>query len=434
MSHLPVDARAILHYLNELGFRNISAEQLKEFLKDLRKLIKYEERMGVNAHQDDYYESLFRRTTASFRAKHNKENLRHGREVPLRNNSDDNLPTTSKQARQRRQKVLQEKNKSSNETSTSTDDSSLIAIGRQEHVSKPTQTASIRSTVEQIVAEILEEKFSNSQVHKHNCQKKTAAATNDFFMDPNALRAIVQDLVNKALKDKLYGPQETCPTKPLPSLIEDIVNEKLKEHLSKIKHTNDQNKTTHNLDNLSREIHEKLNLTNSENIGKPIDSQALMAELLSDSSPAKNRISSLRKQKSPVNRCHIPEWENLSGDKATTGITRLARSKPNQKLPEWQVETEGKSKTRAKSAQRSCSPVSTCGGRSSGRSRVSKTTSVLIRRSSSQGRARKPNNADPVALYQYYKNEWDYFRKHIPGETNHNRLRWHVRQRFLDPE
>lgn len=33
MSHLPLDARAILHYLNELGYRNISAEQLKEFLK-----------------------------------------------------------------------------------------------------------------------------------------------------------------------------------------------------------------------------------------------------------------------------------------------------------------------------------------------------------------------------------------------------------------
>lgn len=33
MSHLPLDARAILHHLNELGYRNISAEQLREFLK-----------------------------------------------------------------------------------------------------------------------------------------------------------------------------------------------------------------------------------------------------------------------------------------------------------------------------------------------------------------------------------------------------------------
>lgn len=33
MSHLPLDARAILQHLNELGYRNITAEQLREFLK-----------------------------------------------------------------------------------------------------------------------------------------------------------------------------------------------------------------------------------------------------------------------------------------------------------------------------------------------------------------------------------------------------------------
>uniref|UniRef100_A0A1A9Z7Z7 DBF4-type domain-containing protein n=1 Tax=Glossina pallidipes TaxID=7398 RepID=A0A1A9Z7Z7_GLOPL len=36
MSHLTLDARAILHYLNELGYRNISAVQLKEFLKGMQ--------------------------------------------------------------------------------------------------------------------------------------------------------------------------------------------------------------------------------------------------------------------------------------------------------------------------------------------------------------------------------------------------------------
>ncbi|XP_055851489.1 uncharacterized protein LOC129915815 isoform X2 [Episyrphus balteatus] len=69
MSHLPLDARAILEYLNELGYRNITAAQLKEFIKDLRKLIKYEESMGVNVHQRDYFDNLYRKTTASFRAK-----------------------------------------------------------------------------------------------------------------------------------------------------------------------------------------------------------------------------------------------------------------------------------------------------------------------------------------------------------------------------
>ncbi|KAL9922943.1 hyls1 centriolar and ciliogenesis associated [Glossina fuscipes fuscipes] len=73
MSHLTLDARAILHYLNELGYRNISAVQLKEFLKDLRKLIKYEEHMAINALQDDYFENLHRQTTASYRAKIQKE-------------------------------------------------------------------------------------------------------------------------------------------------------------------------------------------------------------------------------------------------------------------------------------------------------------------------------------------------------------------------
>ncbi|XP_073820592.1 hyls1 centriolar and ciliogenesis associated [Musca autumnalis] len=429
MSHLPVDARAILHYLNELGYRNISAEQLKEFLKDLRKLIKYEERMGVNAHQDDYYESLFRRTTASFRAKHNKENVPSGRQAKC---LKDDVPTTSKQARQR--SILQENNASTSYTNTSTDNSSLIEMKTQEVASKPTQTSSIRSTVEDIVAQILEEKFSKSTSCKKASPKGDKSATvNGSFMDPVTLKTIIQDLVNKTIKDKLYGHNEPASTKPLTSLIEDIVNEKLKEHLPHMKHTSNNSKNGDNVGNLSQELLQKLNLTNENstetNKRKTLDSQALMADLLADHSSGKNQNP---KQLSPSSRSYTPEWENLSGEKTVTGITRLPRSK--SKLPEWQSETDGKSKTRTKSAQRPSSPVSSCGGRSSSRSRVPKTTSVLIPRSSSHGRSRKPNNADPVALYQYYKNEWDHFRKHIPGETNHNRLRWHVRQRFLDPE
>ncbi|XP_070133801.1 serine/arginine-rich splicing factor 4 [Drosophila bipectinata] len=83
MSHLPLDARAILQHLNELGYRNISAEQLREFLKDLRKLIKYEERLAENAKEDNF-SSLHKRSTASSRAKlsgdgdKNKENTAPG--------------------------------------------------------------------------------------------------------------------------------------------------------------------------------------------------------------------------------------------------------------------------------------------------------------------------------------------------------------------
>ncbi|KRF81614.1 uncharacterized protein Dvir_GJ17458, isoform C [Drosophila virilis] len=77
MSHLPLDARAILQHLNELGYRNISAEQLREFLKDLRRLIKYEERLATNS-KEDYFSSLHKRDTISSRAKmgdREKENV-----------------------------------------------------------------------------------------------------------------------------------------------------------------------------------------------------------------------------------------------------------------------------------------------------------------------------------------------------------------------
>ncbi|KAH8266623.1 hypothetical protein KR018_003819, partial [Drosophila ironensis] len=70
MSHLPLDARAILQHLNDLGYRNISAEQLREFLKDLRKLIKHEERLAENPGQANL-SSLHKRSTASSRAKLN---------------------------------------------------------------------------------------------------------------------------------------------------------------------------------------------------------------------------------------------------------------------------------------------------------------------------------------------------------------------------
>ncbi|XP_002132828.2 uncharacterized protein Hyls1 [Drosophila pseudoobscura] len=73
MSHLPLDARAILQHLNDLGYRNISAEQLREFLKDLRKLIKYEERLAEGP-KDDNFSRLHKRGTVSSRAKLGGEN------------------------------------------------------------------------------------------------------------------------------------------------------------------------------------------------------------------------------------------------------------------------------------------------------------------------------------------------------------------------
>lgn len=55
----------------------------------------------------------------------------------------------------------------------------------------------------------------------------------------------------------------------------------------------------------------------------------------------------------------------------------------------------------------------------------------LVPRNAFPSRMRKPNKSDPVALYQYYRSEWNHFRKQIPGENSHYDLRWNVRQRLM---
>lgn len=411
--------------------------------------------MGVNTHQDDYYESLFRRTTASFRAKHDKENVpKTASEHHKRGGA-----TSKRASSQGRQQVLQQSNHLNYDTSTS--DTSIERSRPTRKVANPLQkpektqsttTTSMRSIVEEIVAQILQEKFSTSQTKKTQTELSSVESS-VTFMDPTAMKAVVQDLVNKIIKDKLYGqsgsPQGSC-AKPLKSIIEDIVNEKIKEHFFKLAQTPDQ--IGNGLANLNQELQQKLNISkervHSANSSKTIDSQALMAELLaSDEGKSMNNrpsSSAAAKQQSPKN-------PSQSSD-GVSGIKRLHRS-PG-KLPEWQA-TDEKSQLPSTSGQKARSPTVSSSGRSSSRSHAAKGVGVLskrsirfrsylaiiltylyflVPRSTSLGRARKPNKSDPVALYQYYKNEWDYFRKQIPGETNHSRLRWHVRQRFLDPE
>lgn len=41
-----IDAKEVLIYLNQLGYKNVDATQLKNFIKDLKKLIKYQERIS----------------------------------------------------------------------------------------------------------------------------------------------------------------------------------------------------------------------------------------------------------------------------------------------------------------------------------------------------------------------------------------------------
>ncbi|XP_022902515.2 centriolar and ciliogenesis-associated protein HYLS1 [Onthophagus taurus] len=45
---IPIDSREVYEYLQELGYENISSKQLKEFVHDLKKLIKYEEKKKRN--------------------------------------------------------------------------------------------------------------------------------------------------------------------------------------------------------------------------------------------------------------------------------------------------------------------------------------------------------------------------------------------------
>lgn len=331
--------------------------------------------MGVNTHQDDYYESLFRRTTASFRAKHDKEN------VPKTASDHHKRGATSKRASiQGRQQVLQESNHLNYDTSTS--DTSIerrptrkVANPLQKP-EKPqsTTTTSMRSIVEEIVAQILQEKFSTSQTKKTQTER-SSVESGVTFMDPTAMKAVVQDLVNKIIKNKLYGqsdsPQGSC-AKPLKSIIEDIVNEKIKEHFFKLAQTPDQ--TRNGLANLNQELQQKLNISkerlHSANSSKTIDSQALMAELLAsdEGKSLNNRPSSsaAAKQQSPKN-------PSQSSD-GVSGIKRLHRSAG--KLPEWQA-TDEKSQLPSTSGQKARSPTVSSSGRSSARSHAAKGIGVL---------------------------------------------------------
>uniref|UniRef100_A0A1B0FPN5 Uncharacterized protein n=1 Tax=Glossina morsitans morsitans TaxID=37546 RepID=A0A1B0FPN5_GLOMM len=105
-----------------------------------------------------------------------------------------------------------------------------------------------------------------------------------------------------------------------------------------------------------------------------------------------------------------------SGSSGTpTGIRRSVRSAAQ--LTKWEPAVRKKGGQEQNQKQlRSRSPSCSSSGLSL-RTR-SRSRSVLGSRSSSTTRLRKLANADPVALYQYYKNEWNYFRQQIPGETS----------------
>ncbi|XP_058120855.1 uncharacterized protein LOC131287194 [Anopheles ziemanni] len=75
---MTLDAREILNHLNHLGYRNITAEQLKEFQKDLNKLIKFDTRLNTTDDQrstdettptESVFDRLHSEKTISYKAK-----------------------------------------------------------------------------------------------------------------------------------------------------------------------------------------------------------------------------------------------------------------------------------------------------------------------------------------------------------------------------
>uniref|UniRef100_A0A6E8VVG9 HYLS1_C domain-containing protein n=1 Tax=Anopheles coluzzii TaxID=1518534 RepID=A0A6E8VVG9_ANOCL len=87
-----MDAKEILNHLNHLGYRNITAAQLKEFQKDLKKLIRYDakpysqldrENVENNTEQGSVFERLHTETTASYQAKMAKSSKHSQRAAPI---------------------------------------------------------------------------------------------------------------------------------------------------------------------------------------------------------------------------------------------------------------------------------------------------------------------------------------------------------------
>ncbi|KAL1488509.1 hypothetical protein ABEB36_014975 [Hypothenemus hampei] len=60
-----IDPREVLGYLNELGYKNITAQQLKDFIKDLQKIIKYETRYGDSINEASFHQLGYQKNNFS---------------------------------------------------------------------------------------------------------------------------------------------------------------------------------------------------------------------------------------------------------------------------------------------------------------------------------------------------------------------------------
>ncbi|KRF98751.1 uncharacterized protein Dwil_GK24327 [Drosophila willistoni] len=67
-------------------------------------------------------------------------------------------------------------------------------------------------------------------------------------------------------------------------------------------------------------------------------------------------------------------------------------------------------------------------GKGKSRPRSRSCRSAMARRAP-KSKTKHPQN-DPVALYQYYQNEWAHFREQIPGATQHADARRNIRHKL----
>lgn len=97
-----LDAREILSHLNHLGYRNITAVQLKEFQMDLKKLIRYDAKQCTesssnveqSATERNVFERLHTETTLSYQAKHTR--TKPPAHEPVAHGNKENLAPSSK--------------------------------------------------------------------------------------------------------------------------------------------------------------------------------------------------------------------------------------------------------------------------------------------------------------------------------------------------
>lgn len=295
--------------------------------------------MGVNTQQNDYYESLFRRTTASYRAKIDPENDK--RDQCKRKSFETNKPIGSRQAAAEKQKVLSERNHGERSTSRDVLDWAQKSANQihSRSLKSPTEKKAeeikingtpIKSLIEKTLTQVLHEKYSQEFVERdqNNLKEKTP----------------IKFLVEQALKEKLTNFPRSSKERlnsfdpeSLRSIIEDIVQQVLKEKLDILqKERNKSMVQNDDLENLNLDLKQKLNVSKEPitrlprepvthyNSNKSMDSQAIVQQLLAYGDKSDN-VSNKNSKANKENSTTLPP---------ACGIKRLQRI--SRKKPEWQ--------------------------------------------------------------------------------------------------